>query len=151
MKIRQKDIVESGVTGILIVVMLFVFGNTVKKSHNRDMKNSRPKAADSAVMPVVQANKPDNKSLYDMLEQRVKSIELKRDPFTAVSIVSEEGPHSAISLTGIFWDKTKPLAIIEGNVVKKGGRVGDKTVVDIKRDRVILRDGESLSELKLAR
>lgn len=151
MKIRQKDIVELGVTGVLVIVMLAVFGNAAKKSRSRDMKDSRPKAADSAVMPVVQVNTPDSKGLYNMLEQKVKSIQLKRDPFTAASIVSDENSRSVISLTGIFWDKAKPLAIIDGNVVKKGERVGNKMVVDIKQDRVILSDGEALSEFKLQR
>lgn len=151
MKIRQKDIVELGVTGILVIVMLFVFGNAAKKSRSRKMKDSRPKTADSAVIPVVAVTTVDSRGLYNMLEQEVKSIELKRDPFTAVPIISNESLHSEISLTGILWDKAKPLAIIDGNVVKKGERVGNKTVVDIKQDRVILSDGEALSEFKLAR
>ncbi len=151
MKMRQKNIVELGITGILVIVMLFVFGNAAKKSRSRNIKDSRPKPADSAVIPLLQVNIPDSKGLYNLLEQQVKSIELKRDPFTAAPIISDEGLRSEISLTGILWDKAKPLAIIDGNVVKKGERVGNKTVVDIKRDRVILSDGEAFSEFKLAR
>jgi len=150
MKIRQKDIMELGVTAVLVMLMLFVFGNAAKKSRGPKMQDNRPEAA-SAAGPVAQVNTADSQGLYNLLEQRVNSIDLKRDPFTAVSIISVEGPRSEISLTGILWDKAKPLAIIDGNVVKKGQRVGNKTVVDIKRDRVILSDGEALAEFKLRR
>ena len=56
---------------------------------------------------------------------------------------------AGVDLTGILWDKDRPLAIIDGEIVKKGVYVGDKTIVDIKRDRVILSDGKILTELKL--
>jgi hypothetical protein len=88
-------------------------------------------------------------NLYNLLEQQSKSIELKRDPFISVPIVSEKSLHPEISLTGILWDKAKPLAIIDGNVVKKGQRVGNKTIVEIKQDRVILSDGQIISEIRL--
>jgi type IV pilus assembly protein PilM len=54
-----------------------------------------------------------------------------------------------IVLTGIFWDEEKPLAIINGKVIGQGQSAGNKKVVQIKRDRVILSDGQNLSEIRL--
>lgn len=145
---RQKDLIELGVTGILVVVMIFAFGNAVKKSRSR---NIRPKVVDLAGATLTPADKIDSRSLYNLLEQEAKSIELKRDPFTAVPIISEKNMQSGFALTGILWDKIKPLAIIDGEVIKKGTRLGNKVVVDIKRDRVILSDGQDLFEIRLER
>jgi hypothetical protein len=150
---RKKDLIQLGITGVLAIVLIFVLGNASKKPRRlppRDAKNALPGAIG---LPAVSANQvkpqPESGDLYDALEQQAKLIELKRDPFTAVPIVSEKALQSGVDLTGILWDKDKPLAIIDGNVVKKGNRVGNKEVVDIKRDGIILSDGQELFEIKL--
>jgi hypothetical protein len=52
-------------------------------------------------------------------------------------------------LTGIIWDEKSPRAIIDDIVVGVGERAGEKTVVEIKKDRVILNDGTVNSEIQL--
>lgn len=150
---RKKDLIQLGVTGVLMVVLVFALGNASKKSRLslRDSKNALPKAIPAGFLANQAKPQPESRGLYDMLEQQAKSIELKRDPFTAALIVSEKTLKSGVDLTGILWDKEKPLAIIDGDIVKKGERVGTKTIVDIKRDRVILSDGKILSEIRLER
>lgn len=71
----------------------------------------------------------------------------KRNPFTP----GEGSPkvYQGLDLDGIIWDEKNPLAIINGRIVKINDKVGDKLVVDIKRDRVILSDGVNNLELKL--
>ena len=146
---RKKDLIQLGATGILVIVLILALGNVSKKSGKRNLKSVLPIGLESAAVSSHQANKLQNRSLYDTLEQQAKSIELKRDPFTAAPIVSEKVSQSGVDLTGILWDKDKPLAIIDGEIVKKGERGGSKTIIDIKKDRVILSDGAVLSELKL--
>jgi len=147
---RKKDLIQLGITGVLVIVLFITLGNASKKAR---LRNSKSVAFKMVVVPEVlvsQAKKTENsRGLYDMLEQQAKLIELKRDPFTVAPIVSEKTLQSGVDLTGILWDKDKPLAVIDGEIVKKGARVGNKTIVDIKRDRVILSDGAVLSELKL--
>jgi hypothetical protein len=148
---RKKDLIQLSITGALVIVLAFAWANASKKLQRRHLQNSGvalPQVTGSSVVPAVSAdNQMDN--LYNLLEQQSKAIELKRDPFTAAPIISEKSLHSEIALTGILWDKVKPLAIIDGNVVKKGQRVGNKTIMDIKQDRVILSDGQVLSEIRL--
>mgnify|MGYP003395420337 CR=1 FL=1 len=40
---RQKELIELSITGVLIVVMILAFGNAAKKSRLRSMKNIKPK------------------------------------------------------------------------------------------------------------
>lgn len=147
---RKKELVELSVTGILVVIMLFALGNAVK-SRSGHARSVLPAAAGGPkAMPTAQADqKINSKDLYNLLEKHAQSIELKRDPFTAAPIIIKKETQSGIELTGILWDKEKPLAVIDGKIVKEGQRVGDKTVMEIKQDRVILSDGEFFSEVRL--
>ena len=55
-----------------------------------------------------------------------------------------------IHLEGIMTDKNGFVAVIDGEVVAKGEKAGENTVVDIKNDRVILNDGKKDFELRLS-
>ncbi|MDD5097404.1 MAG: hypothetical protein PHU59_02805 [Candidatus Omnitrophica bacterium] len=146
----KKDLIQLGITGVLVVVLILAMSNASKKAQLRKSKNALTKPVSLSAVAVNQVkSQPDSGNLYNSLEQQAKSIELKRDPFTAAPIVSEKILQAGVDLTGILWDKDKPLAIIDGNIVKKGASIGSKTVVDIKKDRVILSDGKELTELRL--
>ena len=144
---RRKDSIELGIAVILVAVLIFVFGNTVRKLHSRNPV--KPKGVALVSQSPGAVDKIDSRSLYNFLEQEAQSIKLKRDPFTAAPIIIEKNMQAGVALTGILWDKIKPLAIINAEVVKKGSRLDDKVVVDIKRDRVILSDGQEFFEIKL--
>lgn len=146
---QKKEIIELSITGILVVVMLFAVGNAAKKSRSRNIKDTLPKVLTSAPLPQEKDKKIDSQNLYNSLEKQAELIQLKRDPFTAAPIKVEKNIQSGIALTGIIWDKDNPLAVIDGNIVKEGARVGDKTLIEIKQDRVILSDGEAFSEVRL--
>ena len=146
---RNKDLVQLIITGVLVLVLIFIWASASKKPLRRNSGGGLPQATISSAVLVNQGHKLSSNNLYNTLEQESKSIELKRDPFTAAAIISEKSLNSEISLTGILWDKVKPLA--NGNVVKKGQSLGNKTVIEIKPDRVILSDGQILSELRLKR
>ncbi len=141
---RRKDLIELGVTGILLAVLISAFVHAAKNPAGRSLA---PETVDlSGIGP---ADAPGAANLYNLLEQEAKSFDLKRDPFTAAPIITEKNTQPGLALTGILWDKIKPLAIIDGEVVKKGDRIADKAVVDIKRDSVILSDGQEFIEIKL--
>ena len=148
---QKKDLIQLGITGILVIVLTLVLGNASKKAGQRKARNVLSKTSDLAGPSFNQTNKLESRGLYEILEQQAKSIELKRDPFTAAPIVNEKALSVGVDLTGILWDENKPLAIIDGNIVKKGARIGDKTIIDIKRDRVLLSDGQVFSEIRLER
>lgn len=147
---RKKELIELSITGVLLVVMIFGLANAAKKSRARNTKAVSPAVATLAIAPSAQPDqKTSSKDLYNSLEKHTELIELKRDPFSAAPIVIEKDTQSGVALSGILWDKDKPMAIIEGQIVRVGQHVGNQTVMEIKRDRVILSDGEVFSEVKL--
>ena len=54
-----------------------------------------------------------------------------------------------VSLSGIVWDKNTPSAIINDIIVKIGEEIKGHMVIDIKQDRVILKDGANNLELRI--
>lgn len=70
-----------------------------------------------------------------------------RNPFAAREVTVKVAPQ--LTLSGIMWDEENPKAIINNNMVGIGDKVGPNTVVDIKKDRVILNDGTADFELRL--
>ena len=67
-----------------------------------------------------------------------------RSPFTL-----KKTTDTRLTLNGILWDAKNPQAIIKGEIVEVGDKIGPNIVVDIKQDRVILSDGTQDFELKL--
>jgi hypothetical protein len=84
----------------------------------------------------------------------------KRDPF--VPVVTREGVRSdfrkprrqeklplQISVSGILYNGKEYFAIINGKVVKAGGKVGTLLIKEISFDKVILNYGEKDFEISL--
>ncbi len=70
-----------------------------------------------------------------------------RNPFTSEGVSAEAG--TGLVLNGILWDNKKPLVIINDNVIGIGGKIGENTIVDIKKESVILNSGTGNFELRL--
>ncbi|MFA4842480.1 MAG: hypothetical protein WC658_01425, partial [Candidatus Omnitrophota bacterium] len=70
-----------------------------------------------------------------------------RNPFTLHKTSSKA--FKGLILDGIMWDKEKPMAIINGKIVKIGDNVSGNIVVYIKQDRVILNDGAKDFEVRV--
>ncbi len=70
-----------------------------------------------------------------------------RDPFT-VPRASSKGL-TGLLLSGIIWDAQKPNAIINGNIVSIGDKVGQATVKQILPDRVLMSEDAKTFELYL--
>ena len=54
-----------------------------------------------------------------------------------------------LTLNGIIWNPQNPKALINNAVLSKGNKIGINTIVDIKRNSVILNDGTKNFEIKL--
>jgi len=55
----------------------------------------------------------------------------------------------SLTLEGIIFDETKPIAIINGKVVKPGDTIDDATVEKITATKVILRKNGTMQELSM--
>lgn len=105
-------------------------------------------AAAKAPLPAASA-----KPLYQIQEEEGRALELKRNPFEGIVTQAPKpsSPAATISLTGILWDKHKPMAIINGRIVKAGDRVAGCNVIGIKENSVVLNDGAKEFDLKIGR
>jgi hypothetical protein len=66
-----------------------------------------------------------------------------RDPFIVQTPVVVERP--TFTLSGILWDPQKPIAIINGSLVRIGEELSGYRVVAISHDRVsLIKDGHTL-------
>jgi Tfp pilus assembly PilM family ATPase len=133
---------------VLVLIWLLIFLASIilirmQKPLADTITFSVPLASSQAV------SSADNLEVSDNQPQGFKK---NRSVSSQQEILSEAMPPEAsyeIILTGIFWEEKNPLAIINGKVVGLGQPVADKKVVGIKRDRVILSDGQSTVEIKL--
>ena len=75
-----------------------------------------------------------------------------RDPFsspfegTAQPSAHQGAPASAIKLSGIIYGKDVRLAIIGGEILRQGGKVGDRQLVDIRIRSVVLKSDSGEQE-----
>lgn len=76
--------------------------------------------------------------------KRTKFTTWSRNPF-----LQKRDSGGSSGLTGILWDEKTPKAIINEAVVSIGNKIGEITVIDIKKDHVILNDGTKDYEVKL--
>lgn len=78
--------------------------------------------------------------------KRSKFTSWKRNPFVPTGV---SGMSSNLVLSGILGSGTNLKAMIGDAIVGKGDKVGDNTVVEVKKNSVILNDGTKDFELKL--
>ena len=144
---KEKDKIELCIIGVSILVLLFLVINGVRKPRQGRSYKGEPSLKKDASLAVKPEDK--DKEIFRMLDEETKNLELKRDPFSSGVMISSDLSISGLYVDGILWDKEKPLAIISGNIVKRGDKIGEYIVVDIKQDGVIINDGNNDFELSV--
>ena len=146
---EKKETIEIAATAVLIFVLLILITNSIKNNRQDPARNKRPAALllKKEQLPIDKPKEKD-KPVYRILEEESKNWELKRDPFSAGAAISAD-VSSGLYLDGILWDKEKPLAIISGNIVKRGDKIGRYLVMEIKPAGVVLDDGTNDFELRV--
>jgi hypothetical protein len=154
---KRKEIIEIAATSILIAVLILAVASAMKRpSHARrgavKAAAQIPAAGDSVApeglqktTPAVDGADAGDAAALDRMYNEADRLTAKRDPFT----MSQEATTSGAALSGILRDKKGLLAVINNNMTRVGDAVGEKKVVEIKEDRVILSDGASETMLIL--
>lgn len=142
MKMEKKQ-VELIITGAAILIFIVLLVNTFTKS-------KRPSP------PPTPVSRPAPEEVEPTLARRVKpelekkrELDWRRDPFGLEKIIVEGEEAIQLILKGIIWDEEKPFAIINEVVVNKGDKIEGNTVIEIKRDSVILSNGLKKFTLKI--
>ncbi|MDP8212747.1 MAG: hypothetical protein P9X22_05580 [Candidatus Zapsychrus exili] len=77
-------------------------------------------------------------------KNRVQDIE--KDAGINRALINKK-PMRSLELKGIFFNKERPCALINEEILGKGDVIGSSTVVSIDYDKVILNDGQEDFEL----
>lgn len=131
---EKKDKIQLGITGVLVIILLFFLPRVFEKKKRSVPVKAKEVAAEQSVK---------EPGLYTRLEQEIKKMGFKRDPFSRQSF-SELEESQDLHLSGILWEEANPTAIINGEIVAVGSEINGKKVVEIRKDKVILEaDGQT--------
>ncbi len=136
---EKKDKIQLGITGVLVIVLVFFLIRAFEK---------RKPPPSVKTKELVTGQSVKQSGLYAQLEQEIKKMDFKRDPFSQQALSDLEESQS-LHLSGILWDEANPTAIINDEIVAVGGEINGKKIVEIKKDKVILEADGQTTELGL--
>ncbi|MFC1703884.1 hypothetical protein ACFL1E_03755 [Candidatus Omnitrophota bacterium] len=153
---NKKSIIEFVITGILVLVLIGLVVNQMKKS--KSAPRARKHSVDEIMAKEMLFAKGNSAAtidttsggLFERLEREAEGFPLMRDPF----VFGPPRPDSPLAvqslhLQGVIWDEKTPQAVINDNIVGIGDSLGAHTVKQIKPDSVVVSDGTNDFELKL--
>lgn len=138
---RNKKLIILAVLGALAVFSLF-YGISAPPKTRRP-----PQAKEQDIQPERKVSLTENPILAKRAAKRTNHASWGRNPFILQKTSSNA--FKGLILGGIMWDKEKPFAIINDEIVKIGDGIGDNIVIEIKQDSVILNGGGKDFELRL--
>lgn len=133
-KLAQKIILS--VLAVIFIILLFKFFNLKAK------KPAAAKTASAAAVPQP-GQRPQPAARED--------ANWGRCPFSGRIYAPPSGSPKNIDLklTGILWEENKASALINNGIFKEGDAIGSYILVKIKKNSVIVSDGNKEIELKL--
>ncbi len=139
---KKKEIIQISVTGVLLIVLLVLVLKGPKEKKDESVPVYLDEISYDQIMSE-QIGRP--KGLYVRLDRETKNLKLRRNPFSEQHLTVVSGPY----LNGIFWDPINPKAIINGRIVENGSRIEGYTVIEIKKNSIILMDNTDETEVRL--
>lgn len=132
----KKKIQIAIAAGLSIVLAMLLYQNFKKVSGRPGPKTEKDViGVAEKVRPLFEAKKEDVSAADEVISER--------DPFSKVTGPVAQAPQaiSGLELTGITTNaKGKPMALISGEIVSVGSRVGGCEVISISNDKVELCD-----------
>ena len=158
--LSKRSIIEIAITSVMVVIFIFILFNSIRTIiRNRSSKVSNSYISADAfkeivkrdVMDAAGVKSPKEIDKYKDAMEKEDAINWGRDPFSKQNVMDHSTVAiSDLKLEGILWHSEKaPHAIINGEIVSKGDKIGDATVLEIQKEKVILTDGETKYELSL--
>ncbi len=137
----KKQQVEIFITFILIVILIFTWGNMQKVFERKRQIAPLSSQSDSIIL-----SGEENPSVFQ--QQIPQRLVWGRCPFSG-KVYTDLETGAEIRLLGIVWDVEAPVAMINDSIVKAGDKIGKYTVKEIRQDKVIVTDGITAFELSL--
>ncbi|MBU4590249.1 MAG: hypothetical protein KKG01_04930 [Candidatus Omnitrophica bacterium] len=147
---QNKKLLVLIVLGVAAVFSL-IYGIVTPSKARRELSQGQGRAHVKGEAGVVAAEKsaPAASVAATGGPRRTSFTDWGRDPFSSGQTTSAPSTVSDMVLTGILWDDSSPLAMINDNPIAVGDKISGYTVVEIRKDRVIITNGTEDSELRL--
>ena len=127
--------------GVLVLVMIGVYARAFRPPRHaaQPASSAQAPAAAAPAPDVAEASEwPDHSALRHAQQEEAMQLAWVRDPFARGA---STGGVAGLSLSGILWDATAPMAIISGQTLGIGDEISGFHVTEIHPDRVTLSDG----------
>jgi hypothetical protein len=135
---KQLAVVAAGVIILLVVVMSNMKNNNTRKHGVVGSLASRGQVVNSSAEVLVKPAHLNEKDLQSQTERA--RAPWGRDPFVAE--LDRAANISELKLQGIsYGNDGAGYAFINGEIVKKGGKIGDYEVAEVLKDRVLVKKG----------
>ena len=148
MEKQKKDLL---IASVLVAVCVFLLWNNLFSKKRPDKSQSAPSQIQTTEfdLNIIQEIRQSEKMSAN--EKNLWRKEWGRDPFVSVDSSAGVIGLTDIKISGIVWDKTRPLAVINGEVHTVGDTIKGHTIVEIKVSSVILSAGDEKIEMPLFR
>jgi len=133
---------------VLLVVFAFCLLSAIARIKSRINKY---KSTDKKIST---ASLPQETVAGQNLEEMFSKTRIKRDPFTLGTSIEKEAAQAdksqaSLTLTAIAWDKARPLAIINNEVLGVGDTINEARIIAIEKSKVKLDLNNQIIELEL--
>ena len=135
---------------ILAVIMIFVWGPVIIGSGSKDKNKS--KNSNNRSSGNISGNASGNIDNIDLMS--LSSFSAKKRAQTAYAQWGRNPfmlgyDAKALVIEGIVWDELNPEAVINGNIVGVGDRIGSNIIMIIRPNSVVIRNRGEDIELQL--
>ena len=140
---RQKLVLMA-----LVAVMALVYFRAWRPPARRVPAVEAAASQEAVLAPVAPEREPQLMVSADRVAQRRHAEEISwgRDPFLRGGA---EGQAGALMLSGILWDASAPIAIINGQMLHVGDELEGYRIMHITSDRVTVTDGTDTFQLQI--
>lgn len=156
-KLQKREKIMLGATGSILVAFLlyqFVFTKTEDPAPQAARKKTASKSLPVVVQKPAKTKVAGKTSARNASFARMDIETWGRDPFReayrlAVFDTSQTDSTTRLVLKGIIWKGNKAFVLINDAILRKGEKLGDLKILDIKRERVICKQGNNVVTLFL--
>ena len=142
---------QLAILGVLVLVMVGVYVRAFRSgpSQPNEAQGSDPGTQASGSTHRARSVRSDVDRSAMRVAQRERALQLawRRDPFIRGGTL---GSMSGLVLSGILWDATQPLAVVNGQTVRVGQELDGYQITEISHDRVSVTDGTETFQLRIA-
>ncbi len=148
-KPRRQALILAGLTAVMIAVYArMVRPSTAARPAAVPAPETRAAGPALDAPPgVITLDLPEALPARQPQRDRASRLAWGRDPFTGGSAGAEV---SGFDLSGILWDTTQPIAVINGQMLRVGDELEGYKVTQIAQDSVSLFDGSQTVTLVIS-